>query len=424
VRRWLAFVLFLVFVGAVLAGVLLDDEQPLSGFLYAVGILAAVAAGVVSPDVRAGMAERFPRTAALGRRILALRWRWILGSLGVAIAALLLAEAWESAFYPRGDLREHLVDRYGEALHSERSPLLLSAEMDADWQPEDQRYTPVGVFLRYEKRIVALLPDGHGGTRIDVEDELDGFRRFHPYVGDFWGPSYSEKAGVPRSARAVPSEEDLRAAARELAEAREWQGVCFGWDVDVRSGRREGRLYRPIDPRCRRSVVLEGWVDPNARRFRRRGGDPGDWSLGYRWRLDGPIPEAAIDAIDTPKVELIEGATQQPRGEGSRAGKGLLEWIEAMPLLALETPGVSLVPPRTEHVAEGERPAPVQRSDSERRAEESWLAFPPALLRVGAVGLILFLLVTLPVALGLRLVRRLRRGGGETGARSAYERLQ
>jgi uncharacterized protein DUF4247 len=408
VHRAIPLLLFLLCLGATVGAVLLDDHQAISGLLFLLAMLAVAGVFVTSREARAGMVDRFPRTAWFAKRVMALRWRFIGGALAVAVALFLLAEGWKALTYPEGDLRAHLRDRYGDTMRSDRSPLLVSADLDADWQPEDQRYTPAGVFLRYERDIVALLPDGEGGTRIDVEDDLDGFRRFHVYVGDFWGPSYHEKADVPRSALAVPGEEDLRAAARELAEAREVQGVCYGWDLDIRSGVRKGPFTRPVDEaRCGRYVVLEGWIDPNAGRFTRRG-DPGDWRLGYRWRLDGPIPGDAIDAVDTPHVELIEGATQQPSGDGSRAGKGVLENIGAMPLLAQETPGIGPVPPRTEHVAAAERPAPVERTDSERRAEESLVVIPTVVLQLTSVAIILFVLLTLPIALVVRLVRRLR----------------
>ena len=67
----------------------------------------------------------------------------------------------------------------------------------------------------------------------------------------------------------------------------------------------------------------------------------------------GDIPSSAIDAIHVPKVEMLRGPTQEPPGA---------------------------------------RPARVQRSDSERRAESGWLALPPALLTIGgwvALGLAL-----------------------------------
>ena len=82
----------------------------------------------------------------------------------------------------------------GPLHHSDRSPLLVADELlDENWASEDQRYTAVGVLLRYEHDIVALVPDGHGGTSVEREDEDDGYRHYYAYVGDFWGPSYQER---------------------------------------------------------------------------------------------------------------------------------------------------------------------------------------------------------------------------------------
>jgi hypothetical protein len=301
---------------------------------------------------------------------------------------------------------------------ADRTPLMVSAELDKQWPADDQRYTPVGVILRYEHEIALLMPYGDGGTRILLEDDDDGFRHLYAYVGDFWGASYDQETDAVPSARAVPSSPDLRTAAKELALAEERQGVCYGWDVEIRSGRREGRLVgssrggvgQPLHAdRCDGSLLLWGWIDPLAGRFTRKG-DPGAWELRWKWFLPGDIPQAALDAIDTPENELIEGHTQQLSDDGSRAGKGLLEHIWALPLLAQEVPRVASVPIRLVDAPAGAAPAPAARSDESRftDADDSWLSIPIAFIQVAAVGAILIVLFTLPVALGARLVRRLR----------------
>ena len=310
--------------------------------------------------------------------------------------------------FPRGDLAAHLERAYGAEHHSDRSPLLVAAELGEDWPAEDQRYTVAGILLRYEHDIVALLPDGRGGTSVEREDEVDGFRRYYAYVGDFWGARYQEREHAPEGAMALPGARDLAAVTERLRAAGRVEGVCFRWDVEIRSGSREGRFRGAADaPGCGPYMRLVGWIDPNAGRFRRRG-SPGDWSLAYEWNLDGKIPQAAVDAIDTPKVELLEGALQKPSGRGAVPGKGLIERMEAMPLLAQEAVYLPRVPPAAGDAPRGARPTPVQRSDSERRADASWVGIPPALLEVGAGFLIVFVIAGVLVGLVLRAVRAVR----------------
>ena len=54
------------------------------------------------------------------------------------------------------------------------------------------------------------------------------------------------------------------------------------------------------------------------------------------------------------------------------------------------------------------RPEPVQRTDGERRLEDSWEATPIALARVAAIFVLMFLFSGLIVAGLARLVRRVR----------------
>jgi hypothetical protein len=405
-RRYQGLLLFLAFVGLTVLGVL-SEEPWIRTPAIVLALAAMIAAFVVMPAARASLADRFPPAAWLGRRIMALRWRTLGLVFAGCVAALILAEVAEDATEPEGRLADHLAATY-PGLRDERPPLAVSVELDKAWQPEDQRYTAVGVLLRYEHDIVALLPDGHGGTRIERHDDDEGYRRYFAYVGDFWGPGYQEDDDVPRSAMAVPGDGDVRALTRRLRLASLAQGVCFGWDVEIRSGRREGRLTGPEIPADCAYVKLYGWVDPNAGRLTRKG-SPGDWALGYEWTLGGEIREESVDAIDTPHVELIEGALQQPNGRGHRAGKGLIEHLEVMPLLAQDVPGIPRVFPGTAFgVPDDARPEPVQRTDAERRQEETWVAVPIALVEVAAVFTLIFLFLGLIVAGIARLVRRVR----------------
>jgi hypothetical protein len=368
-------------------------------------LTALIVIFVRMPAARAAVADRIPGTRWLGRTVMELRW----GAIGLVfagcVAAIVLAEVVEGAVEPTGRLADHLAETY-PGMRDERRPLELSVELDGVWPPEDQRYTAVGVLLRYEHDIVALVPDGQGGTKIERHRADEGYRRFYAYVGSYWGDRARRRDDVPRSGRAVPDEADTRAVTRRLRLAGRTQDVCYGWDVEIRSGAREGRFTGPAIPPDCRYVKLYGWIDPNSGRFTRKG-SPGDWSLGYEWTLDGDITEASIDAIDTPLVELIEGAMQQPAGDGERAGKGLIEHLDALPLLAQDVPGIARVFPQTPFgIPEDARPAPVERTDAERRLEDSWEAIPIAFARVGAGLTLAFLFFGLVAAGIVRLVRR------------------
>lgn len=405
-RRCQGLLLFLAFVGLTLLGVL-SEEPWIRTPAIVLALAAMIAAFVVMPAARASLADRFPPAAWLGRRIMALRWRTLGLVFAGCVAALILAELAEDATEPEGRLADHLATTY-PGLRDERPPLAVSVELDEAWQPEDQRYTAVGVLLRYEHDIVALLPDGRGGTKLERHDDEEGYRRYFAYIGDFWGSRYLEDDDVARSAMPVPDAADVRAVTRRLRLASRAQGVCFGWDVEIRSGRREGRFAGPEIPAGCAYVKLVGWVDPNVGRLVSKG-SPGDWSLTYEWTLDGEIRQESIDAVDAPLVELIEGATQQPNGRGHRAGKGLLEHLDVMPLLAQDVPGIPRVLPGTPFgVPADARPEAVQRTDAERRQEETWVALPIALVEVAAVFTLGFLFLGLIVAGISRLVRRVR----------------
>lgn len=265
------------------------------------------------------------------------------------------------------------------------SPTRAAADLEEEWPAEDQRYTPAGVFLRYEDHVVGVLPGASACqpecSHIWLEEARAGFRHFHRFVGDLWGDSYRREAGVIRSGLVVPSDADARRLVAVLGEARNQQEVCYGWDIDVRSGEREGRFVGsdrgvgiPVDRRqCDEFAVVEGWLDPNAHRFARRR-PTGDWSLRVIHDLPIGLPQDALAALDTPFVEMIEGATTEPAGGGSRAGKGVFEHISVLPLLVAEAGanGFVSLDDRPTPTARDARPAAIAESDRERRAQNDW----------------------------------------------------
>ena len=409
-KRVAGVLLFVVFGALVVLAVLTYDSPVLSAALLAAAVLVAITMFAVVPAARAALADRWPRTARLSRKIMDFRWTTIAAVLGACVAAFALAAVWKAVVYPTGDVRAALTEIFGDELHSSRPPLLAAAELEDEWPADDQRYTPIGVLLRYEHNVVAMLPDGGGGTNVEPASSDAGYRRFYAYVGDFWGPSYHRADPVPKSARAVPADTHLRAIARRLARAGRVQHICYGWDVEIRSGAREGRLREPSRlGRCSRRLRLEGWIDPHAGRFARRG-SPGDWSLGYGGDIAQSVDGRSVDAISTPFVEVIEGATTEPDNHGVRAGKGLIEHLDVMPLLAQDLASVPPVPIARRDVPAGARPAPTARSDSERRADDNlFIAGPPALLQVGVGFTVVFVVVCLSAGVVQRAARALAR---------------
>ena len=267
--RFAGLVLFLAVVGLVVLGTFVEEPW-IQVPAFVLALVAMIAIFVVSPVARAAVADKIPGVGWLGRTVMALRWRSIGLVFAGCVVVLVLAEVVEDAVEPPGRLADHLTATY-PGMRDGRPPLEVSVDLDDTWPPEDQRYTAVGVLLRYEHDFGALLPDGGGGTTIERHSSDEGYRRFYAYVGSYWGERYSADDDAPRSAMAVPDEADTRAVSRRLRLAGGVQDVCYGWDVEIRSGQREGRFTGPAIPSDCRYVKLYGWIDPNAGRFTRKG---------------------------------------------------------------------------------------------------------------------------------------------------------
>ncbi len=82
---------------------------------------------------------------------------------------------------PRTDAEPGLL-----VCHSDKDPLTTAEDIADDVKPADRRATGVGVFLRYRNDMVAALGE-KGGSRIEVTNEKDGYRRHYDYVGGYWG---------------------------------------------------------------------------------------------------------------------------------------------------------------------------------------------------------------------------------------------
>ncbi len=131
--------------------------------------------------------------------------------LAAAVAAGAVALAHGGCL--EGSVRDVVADRYrlerreggGEraslVYRSSRPPTRTAAEISDALKPGDRRTTESGVFLRYSKDMVGIVPDGRGGSRILVDDERRGYSHFYPFVGGYWGtysgPAESFRGGGP-----------------------------------------------------------------------------------------------------------------------------------------------------------------------------------------------------------------------------------
>lgn len=100
---------------------------------------------------------------------------------------------------PDASVRNYVRDHYrfegeertsqGRSLvySSSKPPTRTAAEIARARKPADRRSTASGIFLRYSKDFVGVVPDGRGGSRIFVDDERRGYAHFYPFIGGYWG---------------------------------------------------------------------------------------------------------------------------------------------------------------------------------------------------------------------------------------------
>jgi uncharacterized protein DUF4247 len=110
-------------------------------------------------------------------------------------------------------VRDHIQDRYryvrtqdGTRVYTSSKPVSQTVSDIADARkPADRRAADAGVFLRYDKDIVSVVPDARGRSRVLVDDENSGYRHNYGYLGGFWGtysgPAESFRGGGPGSGK-------------------------------------------------------------------------------------------------------------------------------------------------------------------------------------------------------------------------------
>lgn len=76
-------------------------------------------------------------------------------------------------------------------------PPAQTANRIADaFKPAERLNQPSGEFLRYRDRIVAVTPAPDNGSFISVDDSREGYNRWFPIIGGFWGSPGGFGGGV------------------------------------------------------------------------------------------------------------------------------------------------------------------------------------------------------------------------------------
>lgn len=111
------------------------------------------------------------------------------GGIAAVLGTIVLAAALASGnSSPYGWISSHYTKVGDGVYRANASPLSVAGAITRRFKPSDKAYDPSGVFLRYPKHIVAVLPVA-GGSQILIDDVDRGYRRHHGYVGSRWGGS-------------------------------------------------------------------------------------------------------------------------------------------------------------------------------------------------------------------------------------------
>ncbi len=198
---------------AVLAGIValgfgvlwaLTSDVAVIRFGSLLAIVAALVGGAIaSRSMRESLAESMPPVARLASAGFHLQVRLIALTIIGIVAAVVIAEAIERATLPRGALADH-VERLTPRV-VELPPIRAAQALEREFPAEDQHYTPWGVFLRYERDVVALLPRT-AGTSVERLPDEQAYERYGYVLGRFWGPAYHDSpAGIREGgSRVIP----------------------------------------------------------------------------------------------------------------------------------------------------------------------------------------------------------------------------
>jgi hypothetical protein len=70
---------------------------------------------------------------------------------------------------------------------SDQPPSATADQIGKEWDPAQRQDQPAGTFLRYNSSVVGVTPSPDGGSFISYDQPDDGYARWFPYVGGFWG---------------------------------------------------------------------------------------------------------------------------------------------------------------------------------------------------------------------------------------------
>jgi hypothetical protein len=123
---------------------------------------------------------------------------WVIGSVSAAVVVVIVLVA---VALRDGSPDKWIADKYSRAAagayRSPKSPRAVAGEISRKFKPIDRvdDLTSLGsrggVFLRYPKLVVGVLPDGTG-SRITVDRPSSGYSRYHSHVSRYWSSPGSD----------------------------------------------------------------------------------------------------------------------------------------------------------------------------------------------------------------------------------------
>ncbi|WP_242614187.1 DUF4247 domain-containing protein [Actinomadura roseirufa] len=117
---------------------------------------------------------------------------WVIGGVSAAVIAVIVLVA---ALKDDGSPSKWIAKKYTRTAagtyRSGKPPRAVAAEINKKHKAIDRVDDLAtmggngGIFLRYPKLVVGVLPDGTG-SRITVDGSSGGYHRYHSHVGGYW----------------------------------------------------------------------------------------------------------------------------------------------------------------------------------------------------------------------------------------------
>ncbi|MUN39811.1 DUF4247 domain-containing protein [Actinomadura litoris] len=118
---------------------------------------------------------------------------WVIGGISAAVVAAIVLVA--TLRHGGGSPQKWIAKKYSQTgvgtYRSPKPPPAVAAEINKKHKAIDRvddlaRLGPQGgIFMRYPKLVVGVLPDGTG-SRITVDTPSSGYGRYHSHVGGYW----------------------------------------------------------------------------------------------------------------------------------------------------------------------------------------------------------------------------------------------